>query len=144
MQHLESSGLRRSTDRAMFGALASLLVTTVHHLRVVFICRTPEKRQYAMRRLREAGILSGIATTAIVGSREVLRRDTSDVAGKLALAVFTSVALAVPVAAIGALEGAYNHGLKNALYFFAGPSAMRRLFPPPNPGYRRWRRARRH
>jgi hypothetical protein len=46
--------------------------------------------------------------------------------------VFTAVVLVIPVAVIGLFEGAYNHALKNALYFAGASSTlMNLLFPPP-------------
>ena len=46
--------------------------------------------------------------------------------------MLTAVVLVVPVALIGLFEGAYNHALKDAVYFAGASSTlMNRLFPPP-------------
>ncbi len=86
-------------------ALAVLLLTSVHHA-------------YG---------------AAIISSLIVIQRRNTDESGReIAFWVLTAVVLVVPVALIGLFEGAYNHALKDAVYFAGASSTlMNRLFPPP-------------
>ena len=62
----------------------------------------------------------------------LLNDNADETVREIAFWVFTAVVLVVPVALIGLFEGAYNHALKNALYFAGASSTlMNRLFPPP-------------
>ena len=55
-----------------------------------------------------------------------------NVADHLAFWVFAGVTIVFRVAAIGLFEGAYNHVLKDALYFAgASTSLLVQMFPPP-------------
>ena len=95
------------------------------------ITRTGHSRITRLWRL-DAVFLSVFAAAAIIGSLVVTQRNADETVREIAFWVFTVVVLVVPVALIGLFEGAYNHALKNALYF-AGTSStlMNRLFPPP-------------
>jgi hypothetical protein len=105
-------------------ALAVLLLTSVHHAYGAYAYHT-------LWRL-DAVFVSAFAAAAIISSRVVIQRNADETVREIAFWVFTAVVLVVPVALIGLFEGAYNHALKNALYF-AGASVtlMDRLFPPP-------------
>ena len=105
-------------------ALAVLLLTSVHHAYGAFAYHTPWRL--------DAVFLSAFAAAAIISSLVVIQRNTDETVREIAFWVFTAVVLVVPVALIGLFEGAYNHALKNALYFAGASSTlMNRLFPPP-------------
>ena len=105
-------------------ALAVLLLTSVHHAYGAFAYNTPWRLH--------AVFVSAFAAAAIISSLVVIQRDADAPVGEIAFWVFTAVVLVVPVALIGLFEGAYNHALKNALYFAGASSTlMHRLFPPP-------------
>ena len=111
-------------SRVAWHALAVLLLTSVHHVYGAYVYQTPWRL--------DAAYVSAAAAAAIVGSFLLLRRHTDDVAGRIAFWSFVGVTLVLPVAAIGIFEGAYNHVVKDALYFSgASTSLMTRLFPPP-------------
>ena len=105
-------------------ALAVLLLTSVHHAYGAFAYHTPWRL--------DAVFLSAFAAAAIISSLVVIQRNADETVREIAFWVFTAVVLVVPVALIGLFEGAYNHALKNALYFAGASSTlMNRLFPPP-------------
>lgn len=111
-------------SRVTWYALAALLLTTVHHVYGAYAYHTPWRLHVAF--------VSGFTAALIVGSVVVLQRHTDDLTRQIAFWAFVGVTLVMPVAAIGLFEGAYNHALKDALYFAgASPSLMSRLFPPP-------------
>ena len=113
-----------ATSKTMWSALAVLLLTTVHHVYGAYIYNTPWRNHVA--------IVSTVTATILLASLHVLRTRTGVVAGKIAFWVFAVVTLVIPVVAIGIFEGAYNHALKNALYFTgASGGLMQKLFPPP-------------
>jgi hypothetical protein len=106
-------------------ALAVLLLTSVHHAYGAYVYHTPWRL--------DAVVLSAFAAAAIISSLVVIqRRNTDESVRELAFWVLTAVVLVVPVALIGLFEGAYNHALKDAVYFAGASSTlMNRLFPPP-------------
>jgi hypothetical protein len=105
-------------------ALAVLLLTSVHHAYGAFAYHT-------LWRL-DAVFISALAASAIISSLIVVQRNADETVREIAFWVFTAVLLVVPVALIGVFEGAYNHALKDALYFAGASSTlMNRLFPPP-------------
>ena len=105
-------------------SLAVLLLTSVHHAYGAYAYHT-------LWRL-DAVVLSAFAAAAIVSSLVVIQRNTDATVQEIAFWVFAGVVLVVPVALIGLFEGAYNHALKNALYFAGASSTlMNRFFPPP-------------
>jgi ABC-type branched-subunit amino acid transport system permease subunit len=105
-------------------AVAVLFLTSVHHAYGAFAYNTPWRLH--------AVFLSAFAAAAIVCSMVVTQRSADETVREIAFWVFTAVVLLVPVALIGLFEGAYNHALKNALYFAGASSTlMNRLFPPP-------------
>ena len=104
-------------------ALAVLLLTSVHHAYGAFAYHT-------LWRL-DAVFISALAASAIISSLIVIQRNADETVREIAFWVFTAVLLVVPVALIGVFEGAYNHALKDALYFAGASSTlMNRLFPP--------------
>jgi hypothetical protein len=110
--------------RATRYALAVLLLTSVHHAYGAYAYNT-------LWRLH-AVFVSAFAAAAIIGSLVVVRRNANETVREIAFWVFTAVVLVIPVAVIGLFEGAYNHALKNALYFAGASSTlMNLLFPPP-------------
>jgi hypothetical protein len=105
-------------------ALAVLLLTSVHHAYGAYAYHTPWRLH--------AVFVSAFAAAAIISALIVHQRNADETVREIAFWVFTAVVLVIPTALIGLFEGAYNHALKNALYF-AGASLtlMDRLFPPP-------------
>ena len=105
-------------------ALAVLLLTSVHHAYGAYAYHTPWRL--------DAVVLSAFAAAAIISSLVVIQRNADETVREIAFWVFTAVVLVVPVALIGLFEGAYNHALKDAVYFAGASSTlMNRLFPPP-------------
>jgi hypothetical protein len=105
-------------------ALAVLLLTSVHHAYGAYAYHTPWRLHVVF--------VSALAAAAMIGPLVVTQRTADETVREIAFSVFTAVVLVVPVALIGLFEGAYNHALKNALYFAGASSTlMNRLFPPP-------------
>jgi peroxiredoxin len=124
MSTVTSTSSQTLVPRVTSYALTVLLLTTVHHVYGAYVYHTPWRLHVAF--------ISGVAAAATIGSVLVLRRNVDDVADHVAFWVFVGVTLALPVAAIGLFEGAYNHVLKDALYSAgASTSLMMRMFPPP-------------
>jgi peroxiredoxin len=124
MSAVTSTSSQNLLSRVTWYALTVLLLTTVHHVYGAYVYHTPWRLHVAF--------ISGIAAAAIIGSVLVLRRHGDDAADHLAFWAFVGVTFILPVAAIGLFEGAYNHVLKDALYFTgASTSLMIRMFPPP-------------
>jgi hypothetical protein len=68
-----------------------------------------------------------MGTTYRVGQRSQTLR-----VRKVALFVFAATTLIVPIGLIGGFEGAYNHVLKDVLFFAGlGTQQLATLFPPP-------------
>jgi hypothetical protein len=105
-------------------ALAVLLLTSVHHAYGAYVYHTPWRLH--------AVFLSAFAAAAIISGLVVIRRNADEALREIAFWVFAALVLVIPTALIGLFEGAYNHALKNALYFAgATPTLMNRLFPAP-------------
>jgi hypothetical protein len=115
----------RSPERsALAGAWATLLLTAAHHAYGGIVYRTPWRLHGAAVALALAPALYALAATG--------GRVASDRVRGAARWAFASLVLLVPVLSIGAFEGAYNHLLKNVLYFGgASPELLVRMFPPP-------------
>ena len=111
-------------SRALWSAVAVMLLTTVHHSYGAVIYNTPWRYHVA---------IVGVATVLVLfASLRVRRSLAGNLAAKIAFGLFATVALLIPVLGIGVFEGGYNHGLKDVLYFSgAGPELMNRLFPAP-------------
>jgi hypothetical protein len=111
--------------RALWWAIASMVMTTVHHVYGAVIYHTP---------WRDHAAIVAVVTVLVSAAAFRIHRSpaTSKRAGKIAFWSFVVVILLTAVLAIGLFEGGYNHTLKNILYFTTGDAAlMQRLFPPP-------------
>jgi hypothetical protein len=114
----------RAAKRASLGAASVFAVTTVHHVYGAHIYNTAWRIH--------AAIVSGLATALIGTSLWLFRKHWGDAVGVVAFWSFTVVTFLVPFLGFGVFEGAYNHVLKDALYFaHLSPGLMMRLFPPP-------------
>jgi hypothetical protein len=104
--------------------LAVLLLTSIHHVYGAVIYHTPWRYH--------AVLVSVAAALLMAGALALARARYGTRIGRIALWAFALVTLVVPILAIGAFEGVYNHLVKNAL-FFAGASErlMATMFPPP-------------
>jgi hypothetical protein len=111
-------------SRAAVSAYAVLLLTSVHHVYGAVIYDTPWRLH--------AVYISAVAALVIAAVHALQRWFEGRQAGRVARWLLAAVIAAVPVAMIGAVEGAYNHVAKNALYFGgASLDTLHRLFPPP-------------
>jgi hypothetical protein len=110
--------------RAMWWAVGTLILTTLHHVYGAIIYHTAWRHHAAI-----------VAVVTVLVSAALLRLHRSragEATGKIAFWMFVIVILFIPVLGIGLFEGLYNHTLKNILYFTSGDAAlMQRLFPPP-------------
>ncbi len=97
-------------------ALATLAFTAVHHAYGGVLYATPWRLHGAAAAVLVGGLLIALA-----------RARSRTAAFALAALVF-----AIPVAAIGAFEGVYNHLLKNVLFVAHAPRwLLLAMFPPP-------------
>jgi hypothetical protein len=110
--------------RAAGSAYGVLLLTSVHQVYGAVIYDTPWRLH--------AVYISAAAAFVIAALQLLQRRYEGRPAGRITRWLLAAVITAVPVAMIGAVEGAYNHVAKNALYFSgASLDTLHRLFPPP-------------
>lgn len=109
--------------RAGAAAIATLVVTSVHHAYGAVIYGTPW-RLHILHIAVPAAI--AIALLLFIGSTRRGKRG-----GRLATWAAIAIILAFPVATIGLFEGGYNHVLKNVVYFGFGTESARAFFPPP-------------
>lgn len=110
--------------KALWWAIASMVMTTVHHLYGAIIYHTPWRHH--------AAVVAVVTVLVLAVSFRVHRSRASERAGKIAFWIFGIVTLLIAVLGIGVFEGGYNHTLKNILYFTTRDMAlMERLFPPP-------------
>jgi hypothetical protein len=120
----DRSGMARSANRVMAGALTVALLTSVHHGYGAQIYATPWRWH--------AVLVSGLATAIAFGALCILRKRPNERAGRIAAWVFTVTTLVIHIAGYGLFEGGYNHVLKDLLYFGgASPELMHQLFPAP-------------
>ena len=111
-------------SRALWWTIASMALTTVHHLYGAIIYHTPWRHH--------AAILATVTVLVSVASFRVHRSMASERAGRIAFWIFVILSMLIAVLGIGLFEGGYNHTLKNILYFTTHDAAvMQRLFPPP-------------
>ena len=104
-------------------ATSVLLLTSVHHAYGAYLYDTPW-------RLRVVSF-SVLAASGIIGSALALRRWSGRTLGRIAFWALTVLTLVIPIGLIGLFEGAYNHVIKNAVYFAGAPSSLlNMLFPP--------------
>ena len=105
-------------------AYGQLLLTSVHHAYGAYIYDSPW-RLHVVAYSIVAAIVIGAASAAH-------RKHDTSVAGSIAFWVFCATTLAFPFGMIGFFEGAYNHVLKNVLYFGGvSPQLMQTMFPAP-------------
>jgi hypothetical protein len=114
----------RASARTIRYAHATLLLTVVHHVYGAFRYATPFRAHGAAVALALAGLLLVLARAH--------RRGAGGRGGRRAGWAAALLVLVVPVLAVGAFEGLYNHVLKVALFLGGAPAALlRALFPPP-------------
>jgi hypothetical protein len=113
-----------AAGRTLSAALATLLLTSVHHVYGAVVYGTPWRNH--------AAHVSAVTAVVLVGALLAFRRRAGTPLGTATLWLLMLVTLLLPVIGIGLIEGGYNHALKDALYF-GGVSrgALLRLFPPP-------------
>ena len=118
---------RLETDhesKALWWAIASMALTTVHHLYGAIIYHTPWRHHAAL-------VATGTVLLSVASFR-VHRSMASRRAGKIAFWIFVILSMLIAVLGVGVFEGGYNHTLKNILYFTTHDAAlMQRLFPSP-------------
>ena len=122
---MKPTSSRSSHIEPVVGWAVSLLVlTAVHHAYGAVVYDTP---------FRLHGALVAVALCLPIAALYfAYRRFASPRPRRIAGWVLVGLVLAVPVVAVGLFEGAYNHALKNALYFGGvSEGALLRLFPPP-------------
>lgn len=113
----------RHDERALLWGVATLVVTTVHHIWGAYLYNTPE-RLHAVQ-------IAVVAALLMFGGYVVHRVRGSTRSGITGLWVSRVVNLGV-VVLFGAVEGFYNHVLKVLLYIIGMPDgAMRMLFRSP-------------
>jgi hypothetical protein len=117
--------ISKPTSRPVLNAaLATLGLTAVHHIYGGLVYHTPWRLHGAGLAVLAGAVLVGLSTAYTRAERARRRR----IAG-YSLAVLV---LAIPVLAIGAFEGFYNHVIKNFLFVTGAPhDLLVRLFPPP-------------
>lgn len=120
MQRFEVS----AESRALWSAVAVMLLTTVHHSYGAIIYNTPWRHHVA---------IVGVVTVLVLFASLLVHRSlAASLGGRIAFWLFAIVTLLIPVLGIGMYEGGYNHGLKDILYFSgASTELMNRLFPAP-------------
>jgi hypothetical protein len=110
--------------RAAVSSVAVLMLTSVHHAYGAVVYNTPWRMQVVYLSVPTSALIAGLF---YLGWRN--RDRTSGTLSRWAAIVITVV---IPVMAIGVFEGAYNHVLKNILYFGGLPiDVFRALFPAP-------------
>lgn len=111
-------------QRALVASVAVFVTTTIHHVYGAYIYNTPWRLH--------AALISGLAVVLIAALFHLLKRRQECLVNLIASWTFVALVFAVPFLAFGVFEGAYNHGLKVALYFaHVSPSLMALLYPPP-------------
>jgi hypothetical protein len=105
-------------------ALAVLLLTSAHHVYGALLYHTPFRLKILP--------IAALTALVLVAARALSCAHRGTKTGHVATGLFTLTALVVPVLLIGAVEGGYNHALKNVLFFAGLPhTLLRKLFPPP-------------
>lgn len=109
--------------RAALRSIALLALTAVHHAYGGIVYRTPWRIEVAYFALIGALLIGAL----FYASWKFRHGAVGAIAGWAGI-----VAAAIPVGFLGVFEGAYNHVLKNVLYFGGLPmGAFRALFPAP-------------
>lgn len=118
MRYDDSYEPSRAAARSAYAVLA---LTSIHHAYGAYVYHTPWRLHVV-----PVAIITAIVIAMAHG------RSRRSVPSSAAWWVFAIVTLVVPILAIGAFEGFYNHALKNLLYFGGAPhDIMMTLFPPP-------------
>ena len=113
----------KSLRNALWPAVV-LIITTVHHLYGAALYATPWRAHVA-----HPAVLT-IAGITLMLFLFGLRPES--LLGKISFWLAIALIVLVPVGLFGLFEGAYNHVLKDILYYFGTSSAvMDRLFPQP-------------
>lgn len=121
---MQSAPANHHARTLLAAALSTLGLTALHHVYGGLVYDTPW-------RLHGAFVVVPISLV-LVASFTLLRRPPSTRAGRWAGRTLVVVAAVFPVFFVGAFEGAYNHVLKNILYFGGlSGEVFARLFPPP-------------
>ena len=106
------------------GAIATLVLTSVHHVYGAFRYDTPWRNH--------AAFISLFVIVALVVAFAVYRRGPATRAGGLAGWGLIVLSVVFAVLVFGAFEGGYNHVLKDLLFLVGAPAEwLTRLFPPP-------------
>lgn len=117
-------------ERAVGWALATLGLTSLHHAYGAWIYGTPWRLDAVY--VSGASALLILAGFALHRTRLSRADGVRGMAGAIGHLLLGLVILSVPVLAIGGFEGAWNHAMKNVLYFGgASGSTLTGLFPPP-------------
>lgn len=115
---------RRAELRALLGAMAVALATSIHHVYGAIIYHTPWRY--------DAVVISAGMVAVMLAAWQLSRALGGTTVGRVAWWTFWGVNATVFVFLIGVFEGLYNHALKDLLYFGGAPlSVMRALFPAP-------------
>lgn len=118
------SGVKDAGAAAALWAVTELVLTSVHHAYGAYIYHTPWRYHVVL--------VAGGTLVVMLVARAVSRRNGRPVVRSVAWWVFVATIAIVPVLLIGAFEGLYNHGLKDALFVGGAPvSLLKQLFPPP-------------
>ena len=118
------ANLRAEALAAGLSASAVMVLTALHHAYGAAVYRTPWRLHVVH--------VSIVSVAVIAGALLAFMQNPRSIIGKAARWLAVIVIAIVPVLFIGLFEGAYNHLLKNVLFFAGTPlSVMRQLFPPP-------------
>jgi hypothetical protein len=119
-----STELVHHAKRAAWYALVTMILTSVHHAYGAFVYATPW-------RLHVVAVSAVIAPLVFIALAALRKNAWNRTPGAFAFWSFFLVTFIFPVAGIGVFEGAYNHVVKNVLYFGGAPvSLLHALFPP--------------
>ena len=110
--------------RALLAGSAVSALTIIHHAYGAFRYGTPWRMH--------AAAVAALAVAMLLVALGVSRARADSRTGRVAWWAFWSIDAVIFVLFVGIFEGAYNHVLKNVLFFAGTPFAlMRQLFPPP-------------
>jgi hypothetical protein len=109
---------------ALWWIVATVSLTTIHHLYGAIIYHTP---------WRDHAAIVAVGTVLMAaGLLRVHRSLASERIRIIAFWMFVILTLLIAVVGIGLFEGGYNHGLKNLLYFTTTDTdLLQSLFPSP-------------
>jgi hypothetical protein len=113
----------RTEVRAVIFSIALLALTAVHHAYGAVVYATPWRMHVAEYAAITAMLIGGLSYVDWKNRGHAL----GTVAHRAAM-----ISSAIPIAFLGLFEGAYNHILKNVVYFAGLPMRpFRELFPAP-------------